>query len=79
MSYSNSTISEYIGSNIYKIIGIPVQETLLGEYIVKGKKKIVVACKDFTEPGVIIQDFASLKNTMIDSMKMDMVLNLKQY
>ena len=67
MSYSNSTISEYIGSNIYKIIGIPVQETLLGEYIVKGKKKIVVACKDFTEPGVIIQDFASLKNTMIDS------------
>ena len=67
LSYSNSTISEYIGSNIYKIIGIPVQETILGEYRVKEKTKIVVACKDFTTPGVIIQDFASLKNTMIDS------------
>ena len=67
MSYSNSTISEYIGSNIYKIIGIPVQETILGEYKVKDKTKIVVACKDFTKPGTIIQDFASLKNTMIDS------------
>ena len=32
-----------------------------------GKKKIVVACKDFTKPGIIIQDFASLKNTMITS------------
>ena len=39
MSYSNSTISEYIGSNIYKIIGIPVQETILGEYKVKDKIK----------------------------------------
>lgn len=67
MSYSNSTISEYIGSNIYKIIGIPVQETILGKYRVNGKEKIVVACKDFTTPGTIIQDFASLKNTMINS------------
>ena len=67
ISYSNSTISEYIGSNIYKIIGIPVQETILGKYKVNGKEKIVVACKDFTTPGTIIQDFASLKNTMINS------------
>ena len=67
MSYSNSTISEYIGSNIYEMLGIPVQETLLGKYTVNEKQKIVVACKDFTKPGVIIQDFASLKNTMIDS------------
>lgn len=67
MSYSNSTISEYIGSNIYKIVGIPVQETILGEYKLKDKTKIVVACKDFTKPGIIIQDFASLKNTMIES------------
>ena len=67
MSYSNSTISEYIGSNIYKLVGIPVQDTLLGEFKVKNKTKIVVACKDFTKPGIIIQDFASLKNTMIDS------------
>lgn len=67
MNYSNSTISEHIGSNVYKLIGVPVQETMLGEYMVNGIRKIVVACKDFTKPGIIIQDFASLKNTMIDS------------
>lgn len=32
-----------------------------------GKEKIVVACRDFTSPGVVLQDFASLKNTIIDS------------
>ena len=32
-----------------------------------GKEKIVVACKDFTRPGVVLQEFASLKNQMIDS------------
>lgn len=67
MSYSNSTISEYIGSNIYKIVGIPVQETILGEYNINGKKKNVVACKDFVRQGYVIQDFGSLKNKMIDS------------
>ena len=39
----------------------------MGVYTVKGKQKIVVACGDFTEPGVSLQDFASLKNRMIDS------------
>lgn len=67
MSYSNSCISEYIGCKIFESIGIPVQETLLGTFFVKGKEKIVVACRDFTEPGIILQDFASLKNQMIDS------------
>lgn len=69
MSYSNSCISEYIGCQIYKSIGIPVQETLLGKYIVNDKEKIVVACKDFTEFGITLQDFASLKNQIIDSEK----------
>ena len=32
-----------------------------------GKEKIVVACKDFTASGLVLQDFASLKNTIIDS------------
>ena len=26
-----------------------------------------VACKDFTSPGIVLQDFASLKNTVINS------------
>ena len=67
MSYSNSCFSEYLGCQIFKSIGVPVQETLLGTYTVKGKEKIVVACKDFTKPGITIQDFASLKNQIIDS------------
>ncbi len=67
MSYSNSCITEYLGSHIFGIIGIPVQETLLGTYTVNGKTKVVVACKDFTSHDTVIQDFASLKNTLIDS------------
>lgn len=67
MSYSNSCFSEYLGCQIYESIGIPVQKTMLGTYTVKGKEKIVVACGDFTEPGITLQDFASLKNQMIDS------------
>lgn len=67
MSYSNSCFSEYIGCQIYESIGVPVQKTLLGTYTVKNVQKIVVACRDFTEPGVVLQDFASLKNQMIDS------------
>jgi hypothetical protein len=67
MSYSNSCFSEYLGCRIFESIGVPVQKTLLGTFRVKGKEKIVVACGDFTRPGVILQDFASLKNQMIDS------------
>lgn len=69
MSYSNSCFSEYLGCQIYESIGVPVQKTMLGTYMVKGKEKIVVACGDFTEPGITLQDFASLKNQMIDSMR----------
>lgn len=67
MSYTNGCLSEYLGSHIFEIVGIPVQQTLLGTYRINGKEKIVVACKDFTTPDLSLQDFASLKNTMIDS------------
>lgn len=67
LSYTNGCISEYISCHIYNIIGIPAQETILGIYKTKTKDKIVVACKDFTTIGVILQDFASLKNQVIDS------------
>ena len=67
ISYANGCISEYLGCHIFALIGIPVQETLLGLYRKAGKEKIVVACRDFTSPGVVLQDFASLKNTIIDS------------
>lgn len=68
MSYSNSCISEYLGCRIFESVGIPVQQTMLGTYITeKGGEKVVVACKDFTSVGIVLQDFASLKNQIIDS------------
>lgn len=67
MSYTNSCISEYLGCQIFALLGIPVQETILGTYTVNGKEKVVVACKDFTSAGVVLQDFASLKNQNITS------------
>jgi hypothetical protein len=44
ISYTTSPLSEYLGSMIYGLLGIPVHETLLG---IK-RNKIVVACRDFT-------------------------------
>lgn len=67
MSYTNGCISEYLGSHIFEIVGIPVQKTMLGTFKKNGKEKIVVACKDFTSHDTVLQDFASLKNTIIDS------------
>ncbi|MBR1707810.1 MAG: HipA domain-containing protein [Clostridia bacterium] len=67
MSYANGCICEYLGCHIFEIVGIPVQKTLLGTFSRNGKEKIVVACKDFTTTDTVIQDFASLKNTIIDS------------
>lgn len=63
LRYSNSCISEYIGCHIFESVGIPAQETLLGER----DGKIVVACKDFTGDGWILHDFISLKNAVVDS------------
>lgn len=62
-SYTNSWISEYVACHILQSLGIPAQETLLGCY--RGKN--VVACRDFETNGDRLQDFASLKNTIVDS------------
>lgn len=68
MSYSNSCICEYIGCKIFESVGIPVQDTILGIYTTaKGDRMVVVACKDFTTDCKTLQDFASLKNQIIDS------------
>ena len=65
-SYSNSCFSEHLGSSVYRLLGVPCQDTVLGTFI-NGKTKIVCACKDFTRPGVHLYDFCSIKNTIIDS------------
>lgn len=69
LSYTNSSVSEHIGCKIYNSVGIPAQETIMGTFIHKGKVKIVVACKDLETDGYILKDFASLKNTIIDSVR----------
>lgn len=68
MSYTNGCISEYIACHIFASLGFITQETLLGTYTdSRGKEKIVVACKDFTEGGKRLLEFAHLKNTCINS------------
>lgn len=42
-SYSNSPVAEYLGSHIFQLANIPVQETILGTY----RGHIAVGCKDF--------------------------------
>ena len=51
VSYINNVFSEYIGCNIFKIVGFDVQETVLGVYIDKEKIKIACACKDVRGDG----------------------------
>lgn len=65
--HANSSIAEYIGCHIFNSIEIRAQEITLGVYRKNGAEKIVVACKDFTSLGVVLQDFASLQNSVIDS------------
>lgn len=67
LSYTNSCTSEYIGCHIFNMLGVKAQDTLLGTYKHHDKVRIVVACKDFTTPGVVVLDFASIKNQIIDS------------
>jgi len=47
LSYVTSPLSEYIGSNIYKILGYDVHETILGVCFDGKRYKVVCACKDF--------------------------------
>ena len=67
--YSNSCISEYIVCNIFKILGLNAQDTILGTYNIKGNEKVVVACKDFTSNGNVLKQFAELKNSQIETSK----------
>lgn len=70
--YSSGCISEYIGSQIFNLCGIEAQETILGEY----NGKLVVACKDFRGDDEDFYDFASIKNSIIDSERCGYSTNL---
>ena len=61
--YKNNHFSEYIGSAIFRSVGIDAQEAVLGYYTVtSGKRKFVVACKDFRQFGDKFYEFKSLAN-----------------
>jgi hypothetical protein len=68
LSYKNNQFSEYIGSRIFKSCGFNTQDTLLGYFTdVSGKEKTVVACKDFTQDGSTLYEFAKVANqTLVD-------------
>ena len=60
ISYINNAYSEYVGSNIFRICGFDVQNTILGIYEYNGKEKIVCACEDFTDDKHILYEFESI-------------------
>ena len=62
-----SAYSEYIGSHIYNMLGIPAQETVLGTYSSQGKTYLAVACKDFCGEDDRLQDFANIRNAIVSS------------
>lgn len=60
LSYINNAFSEYVGSNIFKMVGFETQNTILGTYIYNEKEKIVCACEDFTDENNSLYEFESL-------------------
>ena len=60
ISYINNTFSEYVGSNIFRLVGFDVQNTILGIYNYKDKEKIVCACEDFTDESNKLFEFEGL-------------------
>ncbi len=60
ISYINNAFSEYMGSNIFKIVGFRTQNTILGTYTYNEKEKIVCACEDFTDENHVLYEFENL-------------------
>ena len=75
ISYINNAFSEYIGSNIFKIVGIKTQNTILGKYQYNGKEKIVCACEDFTDEKHVLYEFENLALSTKKKKKIETELN----
>lgn len=75
ISYVNNAFSEYVGSNIFKIIGFETQNTLLGTYTYNGKEKIVCACEDFTNGNHVLYEFENLALSANPDKKIDTELS----
>ena len=66
LSYMNNVFSEYIGCKIFSSVGIPTQKVIIGTYneestIMQIKKKVVVACRDFTNNNEKLVEFHHLQ------------------
>ena len=59
LSYSNTPLSEYLGSKVYEILDIPVHETMLG--VSRKSGHVLVACKDFLKTGEKLDEFSQIK------------------
>lgn len=68
ISYSNSVVSEHIGCKIFNLLGVPAQNTILGSYTKETRKHLVVACEDIEVDNLILKDFISVKNSVVDSL-----------
>lgn len=75
ISYINNAFSEYIGSNVFKIVGFKTQNTILGRYEYKGKEKIVCACEDFTDSENVLYEFENLALSTNPDKKIETELN----
>ncbi len=75
ISYINNAFSEYIGSNVFKIVGFKTQNTVLGKYSYNGKEKIVCACEDFTDNDNILYEFENLVLSTNPDKKIETELN----
>ena len=64
LSYVTSPLSEYIGSQIYKILGYEVHETILGVCFDGKREKVVCACKDFIndDKNELLIPYTALRN-----------------
>lgn len=60
ISYVNNAFSEYVGSNVFKLVGFRTQNTILGTYTYNGKEKIVCACEDFSDANHVLYEFENL-------------------
>ena len=75
ISYINNAFSEYIGSNVFKIVGFKTQNTALGKYEYNGKEKIVCACEDFTDNENVLYEFENLALSTNPDKKIETELN----
>ncbi len=72
--FSQTPLSEYIGSYIYEILGYPVHKTLLGIR----KNFLVVACKDFCDEKTRLLEMRTLKNIHISEMNQKFNVDLHE-